>query len=270
MTTIKKKIILLLLILSTIIVYFILELVFSKDKVVFLSVGQGDAVLLSVAGNNILIDGGPDWEVIKGLDRNLPFLNRTLDVIILSHAHHDHFIGLAEVIRRYKVKKIYYYHHNFTDIAYREMILTLNTAEVEMINILDVNSLLIENCNLNFLWPFKEISDKSDLNDLSIVAKFNCKNLSFLFTGDITEAVEKLLITHKKNLSADVLKACHHGSKYSNSLSFLRQVNPEIIVFTVGKANRYGFPSKETVLRVEKEGIKIKSTENKKDVVFNL
>lgn len=270
MRIVRKKKFLLFLLLFIVSIYIFLEFYFNQDKVVFLSVGQGDAVLVTIGGKNILIDGGPDWEVIKGLDRNLPFFSRKIDAIILSHAHHDHFIGLAEVISRYKVKKLYYYYHDFSDFAYKDLVSIVDKTGIEAVNALNINSLEIGSCNFDFLWPLTEIEDKADLNDLSVVAKLNCKNLSFLFTGDITEAVEKLLITHKKNLSADILKACHHGSRYSNSSAFLKNVDPEIIIFTVGKANRYGFPHDETILRVKKEGIKIRSTEGNKDIIFKL
>ncbi|MCF7820607.1 MAG: MBL fold metallo-hydrolase [Candidatus Pacebacteria bacterium] len=249
-------------------VFFISELILSRDKLVFFSVGQGDSMLVSVHSKNFLIDGGPDWQVITALDRNLPFLNRKLEAIVLSHAHHDHFIGLAEVVRRYKVKKLYFYHHNFSDLAYSSFILSLQDLEVDLINISDQSNLKIaNNCEFNWLWPRRGFVS-SDLNELSVVLKLKCRNLKVLFTGDISEAVEKLLITSNKDLLVDILKASHHGSKYSNSLVFLKKVQPQIIVFTAGKANKYGLPNPETISRAKKLNIKIKSTSGKKDLIF--
>ena len=77
-------------------------------EVDFLDVGQGDAILIKApAGQNILIDGGPDKAVLKRLAENLPWWDKQIDLMILTHPHDDHVSGLIDVIKRYQVKEIY-------------------------------------------------------------------------------------------------------------------------------------------------------------------
>ena len=78
-------------------------------EVDFLDIGQGDAILIkSPFGQNILIDGGPDSKVIEGLGKILPFWDKRIDLMILTHPHDDHVTGLIEIIKRYRVKRILY------------------------------------------------------------------------------------------------------------------------------------------------------------------
>ena len=88
--------------------------------------------------------------------------------------------------------------------------------------------------------------DESDLNSTSIVLRMDHGSNSFLFTGDSTTKIEKLILD--KNIDVDVLKVAHHGSTYSNSLEFLKRVSPDYAVIQVGKNNSYFHPH-DTILK---------------------
>ena len=84
-------------------------------KVSFLDVGQGGAILIQRGSQQILIDGGPSPQAIAlALGREMPFWDRTIDLVILTHPHADHITGLLEVLNRYKVKQVLY-----TDLEYQ-------------------------------------------------------------------------------------------------------------------------------------------------------
>ena len=93
-----------------------------------------------------------------------------------------------------------------------------------------------------------------DKNELSVVYKFTEKDFSMILTGDVTEAGEKKMLLKEEDLKADVLKAAHHGSNYSNCGGFLDAVSPDICIVSCGESN-YGHPGKETMKRLEDRGI---------------
>jgi len=91
-------------------------------------------------------------------------------------------------------------------------------------------------------------------NDISVVSKMNYKNSSFLFTGDITNKLEKEIVN--EDIFADVLKVSHHGSKHSTCDEFITRVDPLIAVIQVGK-NSYGHPADDVLTRLSNFGIKV-------------
>ncbi len=124
------------------------------------------------------------------------------------------------------------------------------------------------NVLIDTIFPFESLEGeniKNTSNDAGIVSKLIYGNNSFLFTGDISSAGEKKLVNSGENISADVLKVAHHGSKYSTSNLFLESVKPKFAVIEVGK-NSYGHPTPETLQRLENFGIKIFRTDKDGDV----
>ena len=117
------------------------------------------------------------------------------------------------------------------------------------------------------LYPFENLAGMGlkNSNDGSIVSRLVFNGNSFLFTGDISSKTEKVLVSKEVNLSSDVLKVPHHGSKYSTSELFLENVNPEIAVVSVGK-NSYGHPTPESLQRLENFGIKVLRTDLDGDI----
>ena len=176
---------------------------------------------------------------------------------MISHFHHDHFLGLAEVMRRYDVRKIYYYPIEIQDLAYIEFMKMVEDSHSVLVEIKagDITQ-FDNNCWLKILWP-KIGASGGDLNRLSLVSKLKCGKQEILFTGDVDKAVEEILITEGNNVRSDVLKSAHHGSASSNSLRFLQAVQPRHLVISVGKDNIYGLPSPLVVSRGHSLGINI-------------
>lgn len=233
----------------------------SDLEVYFFDVGQGDASLIKTPfGQNILIDGGPDNKIISHLSENLAWWDKQIDLMVLTHPHSDHVAGLVDVINRYKVEKILYTGVIHSSPDYLTWLEIIRNSGIPLIIIDRPQSVKLgEDCRLDILCPMESVLGKevSNLNNSSIVIKLIYKETKFLFTGDIESEVEKELLEAKVDLTADVLKAAHHGSDTSNTLEFLTAINPEISVIQVGEENDFGHPSRRVIKRLERAGAKI-------------
>lgn len=230
-------------------------------EVDFLDVGQGDSILIkSPFGQNILIDGGEGKKVIKELAQTLPWWDRTIDLMVLTHPHSDHVGGLNEVIKRYKVDKILYSGvlHTAPDfLNWLELVQQKNIPLFIIDHPQKIN--LGEDCTFDILYPLDSLVGKTvnNLNDTSLVTRLDCMDEDFLFMGDVEIEVEKELLEKYTDLSARVLKIGHHGSDTSSTIDFLEAVRPEIAVIQVGEDNQYDLPSYRIVKRIERLGVRI-------------
>ncbi len=251
--------------------FFLLALTVNSQKdrtnleVDFLDVGQGDAILIKTPyEQNILIDGGPDNSILPELGRNLAFFDKDLDLVVLTHPHDDHVAGLVEILRRYKVKKVL-----LTGVLHTapDYLAFLDEIEKQNIKIEIANSqrdiVLGDDLVLKILYPWSDLQEQKfeNLNNTSIVAKLVYKNNSFLFTGDAEKEVEDELIQSDMDLSAQVLKVGHHGSKTSSSQEFLDKVNPQFAIISVGQDNKFGHPDLRTINTLGKSKIEILQTD---------
>lgn len=243
----------------------------SKQKnlrVVFFDVGQGDSIFIETSSKQqILIDGGPGSAVLEKLATEMPFYDRTLDLIILTHPDYDHIAGLVEVLKRYNVENILWTGIIRNTSEYREW-QRLIKEEGAVIFIAEQGlKIKLKNSYIDILHPFESLEGKEvkDSNETSIVARMISGDKSFLFIGDIGFETEDKLIEENVYIDSDVLKVGHHGSKYSTSENFLSLVNPEIAVIQVGE-NSYGHPSEQTLARLEKFGISIFRNDINKNV----
>ncbi|MBU4216869.1 MBL fold metallo-hydrolase [Candidatus Parcubacteria bacterium] len=241
-------------------------------KVSFLDVGQGDSVLIQTPyGQNILIDGGPDDSVTYGLSKNLPWWDRTIDLMILTHPHDDHVSGLLDVIKRYNVKKIAYTGVAHGSPNYLAWIKLVRNKKIPIVIIDQPRKIVLgDECYLDVLYPMDSLlnNEVDNINNSSIVAKLVYKNIKFLLTGDIEKAVEVKLLANNTDISAHILKLAHHGSDTSSAEDFLTKVNPDIAVISVGKNNTFGHPGGRIINRIERIGKRIFRTDLDGEVDF--
>lgn len=221
-------------------------------KVIFLDVGQGDAILIRApGGKNILIDGGPGKNILNRLAEELPLFTKTIDLLIETHPDTDHVGGLPDVLNRYSVLGIIkpcIESDNVYDQA-----LSLKAKEKGVIEICAQAGGLIEvgnNIQMEILYAGQK---NTKTNDASVVSLLTYNETKFLFTGDTTSLIERYLAyTKGSGLSADVYKVSHHGSKDSNDDKFLQLVKPLISVISVGTGNTYGHPHQEVLENLTK------------------
>jgi competence protein ComEC len=239
-------------------------------KVNFFDVGQGDAIFIETpTRHQILIDGGPSSKIIEKLAREIPFWDRSIDLIILTHPEKDHITGLLEVLKRYEVENVLWTGIVRDIPEYKEW---LNLIGKEKANVKIAKAgekISCKNCKwkIEVFYPFESLEgmEFEDSNNTSIVSKLIFGDSSFLFTGDIYKDVEESLTLTSFDLNSKILKVAHHGSKTSSSEKFLEKVLPEIAVISVGE-NKYGHPNKETLEILEKYGIRVLRTDREGDI----
>ena len=237
-------------------------------EVNFFDVGQGDSAFIETAGYQILVDGGPDQSVLEKLSREIPFWDRDIDLVILTHPENDHMAGLLEVLERYKVENILWTGVVRDTAVFREWEELIKKEGARIVVAQSLLRIDLNDSYIDILYPFKDLAGKEskDSNDTSIVARLVFGGTSFLFTGDIDKSVEKDIAERNAELKTGVLKVAHHGSKTSTSGEFLDRVLPEYAVISVGKDNKYGHPTKEVLDILSKYGIMIFRTDEVGDI----
>lgn len=227
----------------------------------FLDVGQGDAILLRTpAGHNILIDGGPDNNLLAELGEVLPWWERKIDYLVITHYHDDHFLGLIELLKKYKVGNILVTSHQPPDFNYQVWTEALHKHNLQPTVVEVGNKFIIDN---DLVWQVLAAdSEQKDYNANSLVLRLSYKEVDFLFMGDLPVAGEDKLRQGGFILESEILKVGHHGSKYSSSQDFLEAVRPKVCIIQSGHDNKFGHPHKETIVKLAKLGCQIKNTQN--------
>ncbi len=233
-------------------------------KVIFLNVGQGDSTLIMQGDKQVLIDGGPDGQVLlEKLGKYVPFWDRKIELIITTHPDQDHIQGLTDVLEKYQVGSVIQNSSESDSQIFKKYKDLLTQKRIDIINAQPGAKAEIGNgAGIEILGPLVEKNDKKDTNVDSVVAKLTFGKNNFLFTGDAPIGEEGDLLKSAQDISANVLKVSHHGSKYATSQEFLEKV-----VISVGK-NNYGHPSPEVLDRLEKDKIKIIRTDESGDVEY--
>jgi len=222
----------------------------------FLDVGEGDAVLIRTPSRqNILVDGGPSPQAITlALGKKLPFWDRTIDLVVLTHPHSDHIAGLIEVLNRYKVKQVLYPALDDDSPLVNEWLSLIQQKNIKYTiaragQRIDLGSEEVVIAVLNPQSPL--LSDtQSDTDNNGVVLHITAGEVSFLLAADIMYEAELDLITRRADLTSTVLKVGHHGSDTSTSPQFLAVVDPQLAVISVGADNQFGHPSDEVIERL--------------------
>lgn len=239
-------------------------------KIYFFDIGQGDAIFIETPnGNQILIDGGPDNTVVQKLGETMPFYDKNIDMVVLTHSDADHITGLIEVLERYEVENVIYskiirksaVYDAWRDAVAKESVNTIDPAAGKVVDLGNGTTLAI-------IYPSESLDGKvkEKVNDDSVVLMLKYDETKILLSGDIEARAERQIILSGANLDADILKIAHHGSKTSTIKEFLYEVSPQVAVIQVGTKNRYGHPSPEVLKRLENYDIKYYRTDVDRDI----
>lgn len=221
----------------------------------FLDIGEGDSILVQIAGKSILIDGGPSPQAVcLALSEKLPFWDHSIDMVILTHPHLDHLSGLVEVLKRYRVKQVLAPGITTSSPVYQEWIRLIRTRNIEYTLVKTGQQVSIgDRVVLEVLNSPELILEDSEsaMENEGLVIRLAMDDISFLITGDIQQKAELDLVNRRANINCTVLKVAHHGSVTSSSPAFLSVAQPQFAVISASADNTFGHPDPETIKRLQ-------------------
>lgn len=207
----------------------------------FCDVGQGDATVIVLGPFQALVDTGAERNrVLECLGKQMPFWDKRIEIVFISHSDKDHSGALPEIRKNYRIDRV-----------------------VENPQINDV----VRYGNLSFdIVKGSEpvdtlIKSSSETNAKSVVMRVVYGELSLLFTGDTDLSTELALVRSGVLKKSEVLKVSHHGSKYGSGNEFLHAVSPKFAIVSVGEKNSYGHPASDTLIRLDMVGAKVMRTD---------
>lgn len=230
--------------------------------VTFLSVGHGDAIVLSAGGQHALVDGGGSPNGADTGNRYvLPFLREqgidALNLAVLSHPHPDHALGLIRVLQTLPVERLWVPAGDMTGALGLQVLAAAGEAEVEHVEA-GHPAFALGDARVEVLGPPKDRLLLEGVNDRSVVLRVRHGQVVFLLTGDIEADAEESLDPGE----VTVMKAPHHGSRTSSTEAFLARTRPKVAVFCVGRHSRFKFPSPEVEARYEAMGAQCYRTDH--------
>lgn len=245
-------------------------------KVHFIDVGQGDSTLITCGDHSMLIDTGDDSKGTT-IQNYLKKQNvETLDYLILTHPDADHIGGAPVIITKFNINKVFMSNYEKDNKTYQKLIQALDNKQLKYSTPKVGSQYFLGTAKITILAPNAEYDNP---NDSSIALSIQNGNNKFLFTGDASESAEEDIVKNNDDISADVYKAGHHGSKYSTSKDFFKAVNPKYAVISCGENNSYGHPHAETlntfrtnsvsVYRTDEDGTIIATSDGNK-ITFNV
>ena len=239
----------------------------------FLDVGQGDSALITMPdGATLLVDGGGRPQFLKdssvsrrrsigetvvceylwyrGLD--------SIDYVLPTHADADHIDGLKDVVTNFKVRSALVARTPSNDVAYAEFAQTLSDRRTPTQVVQAGDVLRFGQVEIDVLWPPRASNDAPSRNNDSVVLRIRFGARTFLLTGDIERATEELL--RLDQVTADVVKVPHHGSRTSSTSAFVNAVQPSLAVISVGRRSMFGHPHADVVERWRSIGAEVLTT----------
>lgn len=292
MTAVKAK-----LVLSTLLIILLITISFlsfpdnKRLTMFFCDVGQGDSIYIRFPnGQDMLIDGGPGYKVLECLGHAMPFYDRHINVIVLTHPQQDHLFGLIPVVERYSIDYLVSSPAGNTSQTYMRFKDLVVSKQIEVKNLYTNSSIQFDEASFDIIWPEREwvynrlkcsdsacnklalsnnvlgvSSTSSDLNNYSIVGIIKYKTFEAVLTGDgdikIQDDIERLGFEKAKYSDIEILKVPHHGSKTAMTDWFLTTFKPELAIITAGKDNRYGHPDKSIVDKLSGIGAQVMQTD---------
>jgi competence protein ComEC len=233
----------------------------------FISVGNGDAALISTAsGVNVLVDAGPAIGGWTAADRIMPVLAergiRRLDALILTHPDNDHIGGSAELLRRLPVGRLFVNGDSSASLAFQELSFMAQTHGLRRECLSAGETLKLDGATTLFVLSPDSARLHGDAteNEKSLLMRLVSGTASALLTADIDSTVEYDVAQWGGMLDVDLLKVAHHGSKASTSMKFLKRTLPQECVISVGRHNIYGHPHPSVLARLASLGVRTRLT----------
>lgn len=234
---------------------------------VAVDVGQGECVLLTSQGDTALVDCGSSNNYINAGSRAIAQLGtmgaHRLKAVVLTHYHADHTSGLELLLERVEVERLYLPSLE-DEYGVKDKICAIAAQKgIETVFVEDVESLTLGGATLRVYPPV----GKKNQNEAGLTALCSAGSFDVLVTGDMPANTEKKLIADYDLPRVEVLLVGHHGSKYSSCEEFLRAVQPEYAIISVG-SNSYGHPTAEAIGRLEDAGAEVYRTDEQGTILM--
>jgi len=258
---------------------------------IFCDVGQGDAILMRKNNFEVLIDGGPDKKVLSCLSQNMPFWDKELEIVVLTHPQADHLNGLIPVLEQYQVNYFIASPAGNSSAGFKKLKELIETKKIAVKNLYSGGKISLARFELLALWPEKSwllahldssesapafakasvgeavlgAQTSTNLNDFSLVFHLKYGEFDALLTGDADERMQDEIMAVSAVPEVEVFKIPHHGSKTGMKEEFLEKVSPELAVISVGK-NSWGHPAEEVIEKLSNLEIKILRTDENGEI----
>jgi len=261
-----------------------------KLHLVFCDVGQGDGAYIRFPdGRDMVVDGGPNDKIIECLSKHMPFWDRKIDMVLMTHPQKDHMQGLISVFERYTVDYFVRSDIDNSTEGYKKLEDVVRLRRIPVRFMTEGKEITVGSTRLDMLWPSEEQIAKAqefkrshladsqgeilqgkeivlgatvgDLNDYSLVFRLRYGTFDVVFTGDADQHVENQYVGKKlSDDTIEVLKVPHHGSKTGMTDAFIEWVKPALAVISVGK-NSYGHPSDKALTQLAAVNAKVLRTD---------
>jgi competence protein ComEC len=232
-------------------------------EITMLDVGQGDAFVIRQNSLVFVLDGGGLPNALPGDNTGNrvlePYLNylgvSRIDAVFVSHPDYDHAAGILELLPRKQINRLYFpCAVDRGSVMYNDLIAICKANQIPVSYLAEGDMLSMGKMRLITLYP--AYGDAGGGNETSLVLQFFYESAAILFTGDIDSSIEKRL----NFISPTILKLSHHGSKYSNDETFLRETAAAFAIVSAGRRNSYGLPAPETLEHLRHLGIPLYNT----------
>ncbi len=246
-------------------------------RVTVLDVGQGDGILVEGSrGGRLLVDGGPDPDrLLVELDKRVPPWDRRIDAVILTHPHEDHVAGLALLLERYRVGRVFEPGMRGPGPGYAAWSRQLaGPGAPARLGLASGDRLAVDEIGLRVLWPIRGAvptvppDGGTGINNVSVVLLGQVGARRFLLMGDVEQAIDPEILTEGLP-QVDLLKVAHHGSKTATTQPFVDTVRPKVAVASAGAGNPYGHPAPATLDRLAAAGARVLRTDRDGTVVVS-
>jgi len=237
----------------------------SNLHIIACDVGQGDAILVTYKNIQILTDGGPDNKVLECLGKHIPFWDREIELVISTHPQKDHYFGLIEVFKRYKLDNYLYNDIDSGNLDYQVLEKVVGGSGVNVIRPFAGQVIRVGMIYLDILNPPAGFTDPN-ANNIGIVDLLKFGKFKAIFTADVENKISDELSTLSQVEGVNYLKVNHHGSKNGLTQNLLEKLRPVVGVISDGKNNIYGHPHKEILDLLGKYNVKVLRTDEMGDV----
>lgn len=274
-----------LLVLSYFLILLVKEWPDNKLRIVFCDVGQGDGTVISKNYFQVIIDAADLNQMLSCVRKVMPFWDRKIELVIISHGQIDHYGGIRGLLERYEVGTLVASGLGADEEEWDKLRGVVSAKGIRVWNPRAGDRIRLGEVELDLLWPQERMANEYslvekernkpnlrdwgadyDLNRASVVVEVRLGEFGALFTGDLGQEEERKLVEQGLVGDVVVLKVGHHGSRFSSSSEFLAVVKPEVAVISVGK-NSFGHPTEETLERLKGVGARIYRTDVDGDVV---